>query len=130
MKGANDRFANMEVNYLLQRMETFDGISILTTNFERAIDEAFKRRLRFRIHFPMPEAEERAELWRRMLPAAAPVAGDLRFDDLGRRYKLAGGNIKNAVLRAAFYAAEAGSPITGEYLDRAARAETREMGRL
>jgi SpoVK/Ycf46/Vps4 family AAA+-type ATPase len=130
VKGANDRFANMEVNYLLQRMETYDGISILTTNFERAIDEAFKRRLRFRVHFPLPEADERAELWRRLLPAAVPKADDLRFDELGRKYKLAGGHIKNAVLRAAFCAADEGTPVTFELLDRAARVEMREMGRL
>ncbi len=130
VKGANDRFANMEVNYLLQRMETYDGISILTTNMERAIDEAFKRRLRFRVHFPLPEDKERAELWRRLIPAATPVAPDLRFDELGRKFKISGGHIKNAVLRAAFHAADAGGPITFELLERAAKTETREMGRL
>ena len=130
VKGANDRFANMEVNFLLQRMESFDGMTILTTNFERSIDEAFKRRLRFRVHFPLPEADERATLWARMIPVEMPVEGDIDFALLGRRYKMSGGNIKNAVLRAAFHAADGAGRLTHALLIRAAEAESREMGRL
>ncbi len=130
VKGANDRFANMEVNYLLQRMEQYDGVSILTTNFERGLDEAFRRRLKFRVHFPLPDADQRAELWRRMIPAEMPVDGDIDFERLGRKHKMSGGNIKNAVLRAAFYAAEEGGGLTLARLRRAADAESREMGRL
>ncbi len=139
VKGANDRFANMEVNYLLQRMENFDGMSILTTNFERGIDEAFKRRLKFRVQFPLPDAEQRTELWRRCVPAAMPVADDVKWSVLGRRFKLSGGNIKNAVVRAAFYAAAElgegpddaqGRGLTQARLMTAAEAELREMGRL
>lgn len=130
VKGANDRFANMEVNYLLQRMEQFDGMSILTTNFERSLDEAFKRRLRFRLHFPLPEAEQRTELWQRMVPSEMPIEDGIRWDHFGKKYKIAGGNIKNAVLRAAFYAAESGGILTFDLLDKAAEAERRELGRL
>lgn len=130
VRGSNDRFANMEINYLLQRMEQYDGMSLLTTNFEKSIDEAFKRRLKFRIDFPLPDAVERARLWEVMLPDRADVAEDVRFDQLGKKYKLAGGSIKNAVLRAAFYAAEAGTAIDHALLDKAAVAEAREMGRL
>lgn len=130
VKGANDRFANMEVNYLLQRMEQFDGMSILTTNFERGLDSAFKRRLRFRVHFPMPDAEARATLWQRVLPARLPIEGEVRWAALGKRYKLSGGHIKNAALRAAFYAADAGRSLTEADLVRAAEAEQREIGRL
>ncbi len=130
VKGSNDRFANMEVNYLLQRMEHFDGISILTTNFERSLDEAFKRRLRFRVHFTLPDAEQRAALWQRMVPAAMAVDDDIDWRTLGRRFKFSGGTIKNAVLRAAFYAAEGEERLTQRLLLRAGEAERREMGHL
>ena len=130
VKGANDRFANMEINYLLQRMESYDGMTILTTNFEKSIDEAFKRRLRFRLHFPVPDAEQRTRLWRSMLPPEAAVSDDLRFEALGKKFTLSGGNIKNAAVRAAFYAVEEGGVITQALLERAATAEAREMGRL
>ena len=74
VKSAHDRYANLEVNYLLQRMETFDGVSVLTTNLESAIDPAFQRRLNFRIRFPEPEVDERARLWRQLLPPATGLA--------------------------------------------------------
>ena len=130
VKGSNDRFANMEINYLLQRMEAYDGMTILTTNFEKSIDEAFKRRLKFRVNFPVPELEQRVKLWRSMIPAQANVADDIKFEVLGKKFSLSGGNIKNAVLRAAFYAAEADGVLNHALLDRAATAESREMGRL
>ncbi|MEZ4471320.1 MAG: ATP-binding protein [bacterium] len=130
VKGSNDRFANMEINYLLQRMEQYDGMSLLTTNFEKAIDDAFKRRLKFKVDFPMPDAEQRAQLWQVMLPSALEVGDDIRFDVLGKKFKIAGGNIKNAVLRAAFYAAAEDKIIDHALLERAAVAESREMGRL
>lgn len=130
VKSANDRFANMEVNYLLQRMESYDGMTILTTNFDTSIDAAFKRRIRFRISFPVPDEEQRAQLWRSMLPAQAPMAAKLQFKELGEAFELSGGGIRNSVLRAAFYAAAAGEPIRIEHLRRAAIAETEEMGKL
>ncbi|MBK9033509.1 MAG: ATP-binding protein [Myxococcales bacterium] len=130
VKSANDRFANNEINYLLQRMEAYDGMTILTTNLDAAIDPAFRRRIKFRVTFPMPEAAQRAMLWQSMLPPSAPVEAGLEFDELGTRYELSGGSIKNAVLRAAFLAADAGTVITAEHLRRAAVAEVEEMGRL
>ncbi len=130
VKGSNDRHANMEINYLLQRMESFDGMSLLTTNFEKSIDEAFKRRIKFKVEFPMPDAEQRALLWQVMIPDRAEVKEGIRFSILGKRYKLSGGNIKNAVLRAAFYAVNEGRPIDHALLNRAAIAESRDMGRL
>lgn len=111
-------------------MEQFDGMSILTTNFERGLDEAFKRRLRFRVYFPMPDAEQRAELWRRMTPAALPITADVRWEELARKFKFSGGNIKNVVLRAAFLAAAEDGIVTEALLHKAASAEKREMGRL
>ena len=130
VKSSNDRYANLEVNYLLQRMESFAGITILTTNAETVIDEAFRRRLAFRITFPLPEAEERARLWRSHLPAAAAVAADVDVDALAQRYAMSGGYIKNAVLRAAFLAADEGSAITMGHLVRAAGLEYAAMGKV
>ena len=130
VRSSNDRFANMEVNFLLQRMEAFDGMTILTTNFESELDAAFKRRIRFRVLFPMPEAVQRNALWRSMIPACVPLAEDVAFGDLARRFALAGGSIKNAALRAAFFAAEGGGIVTQAHLLRAATAEAREMGVL
>jgi len=130
VKSATDRFANMEVNYLLQRMEQYDGTTILTTNFEASIDPAFKRRIRFKVAFPMPDAGERERLWRSMFPPEAQVEPGIAFDDLAREFEMSGGLIKNAVLRAAFYAVDQGRPIGQDDLWDAALAERQEMGML
>jgi hypothetical protein len=130
VKSSNDRHANMEVNHLLQHMERYDGISILATNLAGSIDEAFKRRLRFVVHFDIPDVDARAALWAKMIPAQAPRADDIRFERLGRHFKLTGGHIKNAIVRAAFLAAARQSPITEALLVQAGEAETRAMGRL
>ncbi|HEY6037138.1 MAG TPA: ATP-binding protein, partial [Kofleriaceae bacterium] len=127
---ANDRYANLEVNYLLQRMETFDGITLLATNLEQGIDEAFKRRVRFSVGFELPEAPERARLWKSMFPPQAPVAPNVDWDLLARQFVMAGGYIKKAVLRAALIAAEANRAVTTADLVEAARLEYREMGRI
>ncbi len=130
VKSSIDRYANLEVNFLLQRMESFDGISILTTNFEKSIDEAFKRRLNFRIHFPTPDQDGRLKMWKVMIPPEAPTADDIDWEWLAERYDVAGGNIKNAVLRAAFLAAERGTPINHEALQDAVVREIEEIGKL
>jgi ATP-dependent 26S proteasome regulatory subunit len=130
VSSSNDRHANSEINYLLQRVERFEGVCILTTNLEGSIDTAFKRRLAFRINFEIPDEDERALLWRRMLPASADVATDLDFRALARDYELAGGNIRNAVLRAAFLAASEERTIDMELLERAVRLEYRDAGKL
>lgn len=127
---SNDRHANHETNYLLQRMESFSGICILTTNHENAIDEAFRRRLSIHVRFPMPDSEERARLWSAMLPARAPVDADLPFPELARRYVMSGGYIRNAVLRAAFLAADQNVRITAAHLVQAAQLEYEGMGKL
>ena len=130
VKSSNDRYANLEVNYLLQRMESFEGISILTTNLETSVDEAFRRRLAFRITFPLPEVEERERLWRAMLPAKAAVAPNLDFKALATRYEMSGGYIRNAVLRAAYLAAADGQMITQSHLQRAAVLEYTAMCKI
>jgi len=130
VKTSVDRYANMEVNYLLQRLDSFEGIAILTTNFGNAIDPAFKRRLTYRVTFPFPDEEMREQLWRSLIPPEVPVAGKLDFSGLSQRFRLSGGYIRNAALRAAFLAAEEGSSLTHEHLERAIRMEFREIGKL
>jgi hypothetical protein len=130
VKTSVDRYANLEVNYLLQRLDTFEGVAILTTNFGTAIDNAFKRRLSCRLTFPFPDEEGRERLWAVHLPAQMPRAGKLDLASLARRYRMSGGYIRNAALRAAFLAAEEDSPLTQDHLERAVRAEFREGGKL
>lgn len=130
VKSSVDRYANLEVNYLLQRMEAFQGISILTTNLEGSIDEAFRRRLSARVAFPMPEAEERLRLWRALVPAKAAVANDADFETLAERYEMSGGYIRNAILRAAFLAAAEGAKIGMRHLTRSASLEYAAMGKV
>ncbi len=130
VKSSADRYANMEVNYLLQRLDTFEGIAILTTNFGKAIDPAFKRRLTYRVTFPFPDEEMRQELWRTMIPPQVPVEGVIDFKALAQRFRLSGGYIRNAALRAAFLAAEEGISMTQDHIERAIRMEFREIGKL
>jgi ATPase family associated with various cellular activities (AAA) len=131
VKSANDRYSNLETNYLLQRLETFEGVVLLTTNKEPQIDEAFRRRLRFHIDFPTPNEEERELLWRSMIPASAPIVGQLDLTALADRFKMSGGYIKNAVVRAAYLAARSPERALSQVLlERAARLELEEMGKL
>ncbi|MBA3818768.1 MAG: ATP-binding protein [Deltaproteobacteria bacterium] len=130
VKSSNDRYANLEVNYLLQRVEQFRGISLLTTNHETSIDEAFRRRIAIHVRFPIPDESYRELLWRAMLPARAEVARDIDFAGLARAFAMTGGYIKNAALRAAYRAADESSAITHALLWRAARTEYEAMGKL
>ena len=130
VKSSVDRYANLEVNYLLQRMESFTGITILTTNFDAAIDEAFRRRLAFRIAFQVPDHDERARLWRALIPANAPLDKDVDFGVLAARFTMTGGYIKNAALRGAYLAAAEGGQIAMRHLLRGATAEYASMGKV
>jgi ATPase family associated with various cellular activities (AAA) len=127
VKDSHDRYANIEVSYLLQRMEAYRGLAILTTNLADNLDPAFMRRIRFVLRFPYPEPAERAEIWRRVFPAETPTVG-LDAERLGR-LELPGGNIRNIALHAAFLAAEDGSAVTMRHLADAARTELRKIGR-
>jgi hypothetical protein len=127
VKDSHDRYANIEVSYLLQRMEAYRGLAILTTNMRDALDPAFLRRLRFVVQFPFPDAAHRAEIWRRAFPAATPTDG-LR-PDLLARLNVAGGNIRNIAVQAAFLAADLGEPVRMAHLLRAARAECAKLDR-
>ncbi|HYW26292.1 MAG TPA: ATP-binding protein [Terriglobales bacterium] len=127
---AHDRYANVEVAYLLQRMELFEGIAILATNLRSNLDEAFARRLDILIDFPEPEEADRLRLWRRCLGTAAPREDDLDLEFLARAFKVSGGNIRNIVVAAAYAAAEDGAPISMGHLVRATQREYRKLGRM
>jgi hypothetical protein len=127
VKDSHDRHANIEVSYLLQRMEAYRGLAILTTNQKSALDQAFTRRLRFMVNFPFPDAEQREAIWRQSFPAMAPTAG-LDFRKLARLH-VAGGGVRNIALNAAFLAAEAGEPIAMRHLLAAAHAESAKLER-
>ena len=130
VKSSHDRYANLEVNYLLQRMESHDGVVVMTTNSETAIDPAFRRRIRFRIRFPAPDEAQRLALWQGMMPVEAQVGPDLDLKVIAQKFPLAGGNIMNALVRAATAAQADGGPILQRHLLRAAELEYAEMGFL
>jgi hypothetical protein len=125
VKDSHDRYANIEVSYLLQRMEAYHGLAILTTNLSKALDAAFLRRLRFVVHFPSPEIAQRAEIWRRIFPGSTPTE-NLDVNKLAR-LNVTGGNIRNIALGAAFLAAGAGEPVRMNHLLRAARNEYQKI---
>jgi SpoVK/Ycf46/Vps4 family AAA+-type ATPase len=127
---AHDRYANIEVSYLLQRMEDYDGIVILATNFRDNMDDAFVRRIRFIIDFPFPDEDSRLKIWRKALPLRTPVAADVDFDWLAARIRIAGGNIKNIVLNAAFGAAQDGTALGMRHLLHSCKQEFQKIGKL
>jgi hypothetical protein len=130
VKGANDRNANLEVNYILQRLDTFRGVAILTTNQKASIDPAFRRRLTAQLHFSLPDAETRERLWRAHLPKTAPVDPEIDFADLAARYPFTGGQIRNIAVRAAFLAAACDATLSQTHFQRAIELEYRERGKL
>lgn len=130
VKDAHDKYANVETAYLLQQMEEYDGISILATNFQQNMDDAFLRRLSLVIKFPFPDPEHRARLWSSMIPSATPMSNDVDFELLGRKIEVAGGSIKNIVVTAAFMAAAAGNPLGMRELVASARQELRKTGKI
>jgi hypothetical protein len=127
VKDSHDRYANIEVSYLLQRMEAYRGLAVLTTNLKDSLDPAFLRRLRFVVQFPFPDLEQRAEIWRRIFPAETPTEGL----DAGKlaRLGVSGGTIRNMALSAAFLAADEGTPVRMAHLLKAARSEYLKLER-
>jgi hypothetical protein len=126
VKDSHDRYANVEVSYLLQRMEAYRGLAVLTSNQADSMDDAFLRRIRFVVRFPFPEEGERAEIWRQIFPRETPTAG-LDAERLGR-LNVPGGNIRNIALNAAFLAAEEQTPVGMRHCAHAARSELRKLG--
>lgn len=127
---AHDRYANIETSYLLQKMEEYEGIVILATNLRENMDDAFTRRLRFIVEFPFPDEVSRRLIWKTHFPAEAPVSETVDCEFLARKLQIAGGNIKNIVLNAAFYAAESGDEIGMESILRGVRREFEKVGKV
>jgi SpoVK/Ycf46/Vps4 family AAA+-type ATPase len=126
---ANDRFVNMETNFLLQQLERYEGIVILATNLETSIDQAFKRRIAYHVTIPFPAPADRERIWRTLMPERAPL-GEIDYPRLGKTFELSGGHIKNAVLRAAYTAAQRGIAIDHQLLSDAAEHECAAAGKL
>ncbi|MFF0223532.1 ATP-binding protein [Streptomyces sp. NPDC004629] len=130
VKDAHDRYANVESAYLLQRMETFDGLAVLATNLRANLDDAFTRRLDLVIDFPLPDTAHRRALWDRCLAPILPGATDLDLDFCAESFELSGGNIRSVAVTAAYLAAESGSPVTMADLIHAVQREYQKLGRL
>jgi SpoVK/Ycf46/Vps4 family AAA+-type ATPase len=130
VKDAHDRYANLEISYLLQRMEMYDGVTILATNLRANLDEAFTRRLQFAVDFPYPDETYRLRIWRTLFPADVPHESPLDFEFLARRFKMAGGNIRNVLVGAAYLAAADGDRLEMKHLLHGTRRELQKMGRL
>ncbi len=129
VREARDRYANIEVSYLLQRLESYNGLVVMATNFEKNIDDAFLRRIHVRIGFTVPAMEERLVLWEHNLPPKAPRE-DVDLEWIARQFELTGGQIRNATVNAAFRAATAGTPITMDQLVLGVVGELRKAGRI
>lgn len=130
VKDARDRYANIEIAYLLQQIEDYDGIAIMATNLRQNLDEAFTRRIDFMIDFPFPDAAYRYQIWKAHFPPDAPLSPDVDLEQIAEQYYLAGGNIRNAALASAFFAANDEGIITLDHIRRAIRRENQKMGRL
>ena len=130
VRDSHDRYANIEISYLLQRMEAYDGVTILATNLRANLDEAFTRRLQFSVDFPFPDEADRLRIWQTLFPPGVPRDHDLDLPLLAQRYKLAGGNIRNILVSAAYLAAADGGQVTMSHLLHGTRRELQKMGRL
>jgi AAA+ superfamily predicted ATPase len=129
-KDAHDRYANLQTGYLLQRIENYAGIVILSTNLVRNIDKAFTRRFRFMIEYPFPGSEQRQQLWHKAFPRATPLDGDLDFVLLAERAALSGGNINNIAVRAAFYASADQQAVAMRHVLKATEREYDKLGKV
>lgn len=130
VRDSHDRYANIEISYLLQRMEAYDGITILATNMRSNLDEAFTRRLQFAVDFPFPEDTDRLRIWETLFPSDVPRQKNIDFEFLAKRYRLAGGNIRNIIINAAYLAASDGGMVSMDHILHSARREMQKMGRL
>jgi hypothetical protein len=130
VKDSHDRYANIETGYLLQRMEEYEGIVILATNFRKNMEEAFVRRLQFTIEFPFPDQRNRRKIWDGVWPREVPLDAGLDLDLLARRFEMSGGNIRNVALAAAFFAAEGNGPVEMRHVLQATRREYQKLGKV
>jgi AAA+ superfamily predicted ATPase len=129
VRDSHDRYANIEIAYLLQKMDEYEGLSVLATNLKQNLDEAFTRRLSFIIDFPFPDDESRLRIWQSIWPSDVPLSDDVDLGHMARTFRLSGGSIKNVAVAAAFLAAEEEGPIRTSHLVRATRRELQKMGK-
>jgi SpoVK/Ycf46/Vps4 family AAA+-type ATPase len=129
VRDSHDRYANIEIAYLLQKMEEYEGVAILATNLRQNLDESFVRRLAYTVHFPFPDEAERRRIWARIWPSRTPLADDVDLDRLAGEFRLAGGNIKNIALAAAFLAVADGDEVTMSHVLHATRREYQKLGK-
>lgn len=129
VKDSHDKNANLETSYLLQKMEEYDGITVMTTNYLENIDSAFFRRISYVIHFPFPDVESRKMIWQNMYPKEVPMSEDIDFDYLAKQFELAGGNIKNVAVTSAFLAAKNNSEISMKHILLAIKYELTKQGK-
>jgi SpoVK/Ycf46/Vps4 family AAA+-type ATPase len=130
VRDSHDRYANIEIGYLLQRMEEYEGVVILATNFRKNMDEAFVRRLHFAVEFPFPNERDRRRIWEGVWPLETPRGDDVDLDFMARRFEMAGGNIRNVALGAAFLAADNSGELRMAHLLHATRREYQKMGQV
>lgn len=130
VRDSHDRYANIEISYLLQRMEAYDGITILATNMRSNLDEAFTRRLHFIVEFPFPDEEDRLRIWKALFPPGVPHDPDIVLEQFAKRFRLAGGNIRNILVNAAYFAAADGQKVSMGHLQHSLFRELQKMGRL
>lgn len=130
VKDSHDRYANIEINYLLQRIEEYSGIVILATNMRGHLDDAFTRRLRISIDFPFPDSQQRQQIWQKVFPPKAPLSDDIDLKFLADRFKLSGGNIKNAALIGAFAAAKDKQKIAMKHIIFGIKREFQKIGKI
>lgn len=129
VRDSHDRYANIEISYLLQKMEQYEGITILASNLRQNLDDAFVRRLAFTIHFPFPGEVQRQEIWDKVWPTQVPLAKDVDLEFLAQQFKLSGGNIKNIALASAFLAAADGGKVTMGHVCHATQREYQKLGK-
>ncbi len=130
VKDAHDRYANIEIGYLLQKMDEYEGTVILATNMRKNMDDAFVRRLHFTVEFPFPDENDRLRLWHKVFPNEIPLSDDIDLVFLARKFKISGGNIKNIAVAAAFYAADDGQIVNMSNLIHGVKREFQKMGKL
>ena len=130
VKDSHDKNANMETSYLLQKMEEYDGITIMTTNFTENIDKAFFRRISYVVHFTMPDYVSRKEIWQKMFPKETPISDDVDFEFLAKNFEISGGNIKNIVLSSSFMAASESKKVEMKHVVKALEYEIKKQGKM
>jgi len=130
VRDSHDRYANIEINYLLQKMEEHEGVVILATNFRKNMDDAFVRRMHFTVEFPFPSRADRRRIWEQIWPVETPQLNDIDFEFMAERFEIAGGNIRNVAMAAAFLAARNGGKVGMTHLLHSMRREYQKMGKV